>query len=173
MLTITHLARALNLSRSTLLYYERLGLLCPALRGANGYRHYGEAELARGRQIADFRAMGLPLEEIASLLNASSPSCLDAHLLRLEQQIIELRRQQRAIILYRQHTTDEENPMVDKQRWVAIMQAAGMTDEMMRNWHSQFEKMEPQAHQEFLASLQIPAEEIARIRGWSRESEPG
>lgn len=73
MLTIIHLTRALNLSRSSLFYYERFGLLCPALRGANGYRHYGETELERGRQVADFRAMGLPLEEIASLLNAAPP----------------------------------------------------------------------------------------------------
>ncbi|ELM3615368.1 hypothetical protein RYR54_000981 [Aeromonas sobria] len=58
--------------------------------------------------------------------------------------------------------------MVDKARWVAIMQAAGMTEEMMRNLHIQFEKMEPQAHQEFLESLQIPASEIAAIRTWSR-----
>ncbi|WP_258222942.1 MerR family DNA-binding transcriptional regulator [Aeromonas sp. HMWF016] len=33
MLTITRLARELGLSRTTLLYYERLGLLLPALRG--------------------------------------------------------------------------------------------------------------------------------------------
>lgn len=57
--------------------------------------------------------------------------------------------------------------MVDKQRWVEIMQAAGMTDEMMRNWYIQFEQMEPQAHQEFLASLQIPVEEIVKVRNWS------
>ncbi|MCE9848961.1 MerR family transcriptional regulator [Aeromonas allosaccharophila] len=169
MLTITRLARELGLSRTTLLYYERLGLLLPALRGENGYRRYGEAELERGRQIASFRTMGLPLEEIGTLLTArlESHSCLDGHLLRLDQEIAELRRQQRAIILYRQQTL-EEIPMVDKARWVAIMQAAGMTEEMMRNWHIQFEKMEPQAHQEFLESLQIPAAEIAAIRTWSR-----
>lgn len=57
--------------------------------------------------------------------------------------------------------------MVDKQRWVEIMQAACMTDEMMRNWYIQFEQMEPQAHQEFLASLQIPVEEIVKVRNWS------
>ncbi|MGY3862244.1 MerR family transcriptional regulator [Aeromonas lacus] len=33
MLTITRLARELGLSRTTLLYYERLSLLLPALRG--------------------------------------------------------------------------------------------------------------------------------------------
>ncbi|WP_206665179.1 MerR family DNA-binding transcriptional regulator [Aeromonas sobria] len=53
MLTITLLARELGLSRTTLLYYERLGLLLPALRGENGYRRYGEAELEWGLQIAN------------------------------------------------------------------------------------------------------------------------
>lgn len=36
---------------------------------------------------------------------------------------------------------------------VTIMQVAGMTDEMMRYWHMQFEKLESQAYQEFLISL--------------------
>jgi len=50
--------------------------------------------------------------------------------------------------------------MVNKERWVEIMRAAGLTDEAMRNWHIQFERMEPEAHQEFLESLGIEAAEI-------------
>jgi len=58
--------------------------------------------------------------------------------------------------------------MVNKERWVEIMRAAGLTDEAMRNWHIQFERMEPEAHQEFLESLGIKAAEIGRIRKWAR-----
>ncbi len=58
--------------------------------------------------------------------------------------------------------------MVNKQRWVEIMTAAGFTEQAMHNWHRTFEKMEPQGHQEFLESLGIDAAEIARIREWSR-----
>jgi MerR family transcriptional regulator, thiopeptide resistance regulator len=54
--------------------------------------------------------------------------------------------------------------MITKKRWVEIMRAAGLDDEDMRKWHTQFEKMEPQAHQEFLESLGIKPEEIKKIR---------
>ena len=59
--------------------------------------------------------------------------------------------------------------MLNKERWVEIMQAAGLTDQDMHNWHIQFEKMEPEAHQEFLESLGIEAPEIQKIREWSRK----
>ncbi len=36
MLTVTQLANKLNISRATVLYYEREGLLLPTTRGDNG-----------------------------------------------------------------------------------------------------------------------------------------
>jgi hypothetical protein len=58
--------------------------------------------------------------------------------------------------------------MLNKTRWIEIMRAAGLSDQDMHNWHVQFECMEPEAHQEFLGSLGIDAEEIVRIRRFSR-----
>ena len=43
--------------------------------------------------------------------------------------------------------------------FVEIMRAAGFTEEAMWNFHRQFEKMEPDAHEEFLQSLGIEAGE--------------
>ena len=40
-LTVTRLARACGLSRTTVLYYESLGLLRPARRTPGNYRAYG------------------------------------------------------------------------------------------------------------------------------------
>ncbi len=60
--------------------------------------------------------------------------------------------------------------MINKERWVEIMRAAGLTDQDMHNWHAQFEKMEPESHQEFLESLGIEKGEIERIREWARKS---
>jgi MerR family transcriptional regulator, thiopeptide resistance regulator len=57
---------------------------------------------------------------------------------------------------------------MDKARWVAILRAAGLDDEAMRRWHGEFERMAPEAHDEFLASLGLSTAEIARIRAWSR-----
>ncbi len=58
--------------------------------------------------------------------------------------------------------------MVNKDRWVEIMKAAGLDEEAMRNWHKQFEAMEPKSHQELLESLNISQDEIKAIRQWSR-----
>ncbi len=57
-----------------------------------------------------------------------------------------------------------ENDMITKDRWVEIMRAAGLSDDDMHNWHRQFERLEPDAHQEFLESLGIDAGEIRQIR---------
>ena len=57
---------------------------------------------------------------------------------------------------------------MNKERWVEIMRAAGLKEQDMRNWHIQFEKMEPEAHQEFLESLGIETAEIEKIRERSR-----
>ncbi len=58
--------------------------------------------------------------------------------------------------------------MVNKKRWTEIMTAAGFSESDMKKWHQTFEQMEPQAHQEFLESLGIPADEVQRIRQWSK-----
>ena len=66
--SITALAREQGLSRSTLLYYHRIGLLCPGGRTEANYRCYTEQDLARLEQICTYRAAGISLEQIADLL---------------------------------------------------------------------------------------------------------
>jgi len=53
---------------------------------------------------------------------------------------------------------------------VAIMKAAGFSEDDMRRWHAEFEKSAPGEHQEFLEFLHIPPEELTRIREWSRKA---
>jgi hypothetical protein len=50
------------------------------------------------------------------------------------------------------------------------MQAAGFSDDDMHRWHIEFERAAPEDHQEFLGSLHIPGDEIAKIREWSRSA---
>jgi hypothetical protein len=57
--------------------------------------------------------------------------------------------------------------MLNKEQWVQLMRNAGLDDEMMHRWHREFEKMAPGEHEEFLEILQIPEDEIARIKTWS------
>jgi MerR family transcriptional regulator, thiopeptide resistance regulator len=171
--TISALSARSGLSRSTLLYYDRLGLLKPIKRSRSGYRLYSSAEIDRLEQICLFRQMGIPLKEMRTLLEPSSGSASMVILRRrirvLNREIINLRRQQRCILeLLQQKQLQQGVDMVNKERWVEIMQAAGLTEEDMHNWHIQFEKMEPESHQEFLESLGIETAEIAKIREWSR-----
>lgn len=43
----------------------------------------------------------------------------------------------------------------------------------MKNWHIEFEKSSPEAHQDFLESIGIDDDEIASIRQWSKNENPG
>ena len=173
MVTISALAKASGLSRSALLYYDRLGLLKPHIRSRAGYRQYSPAEVERLEQICLYRQIGIPLKEIRKLLDKSkstvSIKILQRRLRVLGREIANFQRQQQYIVqLLQQKQIQQGAEMINKDRWVDIMRAAGFTEQDMRNWHVQFEKMEPEAHQEFLESLSIKDAEIQKIREWSR-----
>ena len=51
MYTVGQLAKLFGLSRSTLLYYDEIGLLSPSARSASNYRLYSEADIRRVRII--------------------------------------------------------------------------------------------------------------------------
>jgi MerR family transcriptional regulator, thiopeptide resistance regulator len=174
MVTISALAKGSGLSRSALLYYDRLGLLRPSRRSRNGYRLYSTSEVERLEQICLFRQMGIPLKEMKRLLDSSKESTSVAILKRrlriLNREIANYRKQQRFILdLLKQKQLRQGVEMINKERWVEIMHAAGLKEQDMKNWHVCFEKMEPEAHQEFLESLGIDSGEIKKIRDWSRK----
>lgn len=51
-----------------------------------------------------------------------------------------------------------------KQEWVALFSETGLDEAMMEKWHRLFEAQHPESHQSFLEWLNLPAEEITRIR---------
>ncbi len=51
MLNVTGLARRCGLSRTTLFYYESIGLLKASSRSPGNYRQYTERDVERLRQI--------------------------------------------------------------------------------------------------------------------------
>ncbi|MEV0615860.1 MerR family transcriptional regulator [Nonomuraea sp. NPDC050404] len=65
---IGDLARESGVSRRLLRYYEEQGLLRPR-RLPNGYREYGDADVAAVRHIRALLAAGLPTAVIARLLH--------------------------------------------------------------------------------------------------------
>jgi DNA-binding transcriptional MerR regulator len=175
MLTISELAQKAGLSRSALLYYDRLGLLKPLGRSRSRYRLYSPVEAERLEQICLYRQMGIPLKEMEKMLDPSGGNASEKILRRrlrfLGREITNLRKQQRGILeLLKQKPLLQGVKMINKERWVEIMSAAGLSKQDRHNWHIQFEKMEPEAHQEFLESLGIQAAEISKIREWSRNA---
>ncbi|NEW38161.1 MerR family transcriptional regulator [Nocardia cyriacigeorgica] len=67
---IGELATRAGVSNRTIDYYTSLGLLTPAERTAGGYRLYHPGDVDRIHLIQRLEAQGIPLEEIASALNA-------------------------------------------------------------------------------------------------------
>jgi len=171
-LTVTNLARTCHLSRSTLLYYESIGLLAKPRRTEGNYRTYAPSDVERLRRICVYRDAGVPLADIRRLLdgpNNQAAGVLRRRLVELSAAIERLRDQQRAIARLLKSASERSIPMVTKEKWVAVMKAAGFSEDDMRRWHSEFEKTAPSEHQEFLEFLHIPADETARIREWSRK----
>ncbi|SRR5579883_3354770 len=172
-LTVTRLARACHLARSTVLYYESIGLLKRPRRTSGNYRLYTETDLDRLRQICAYRSSGLTLADIRRLLEAphtaGAAEVLRRRLVELGKAMEQLREHQEAIArLLRIKLLTRSTDMVTKEKWVAVMRSAGFTDEDMHRWHAVFEKSAPGEHQEFLEFLHIPPADIARIRDRSR-----
>lgn len=170
--SISKTARACGVSRSTLLYYDRIGLLRPSGRTASGYRYYTDADRTRLERVRYFREAGLTLKEILAVLSSGGKpgtKLLEKRLRETTANIVELKNQQRMLAgMLRQVAAGKPLATVDTQLWVQMLEAAGMDEAAMKRWHMEFERHAPDGHQEFLLSLGIPAGEVARIRRWSR-----
>ncbi|MBF0437123.1 MAG: MerR family transcriptional regulator [Magnetococcales bacterium] len=172
MWTIGRLARHFGISRSTLLYYDRIGLLSPSLRSEANYRLYSTSDFKRMERIIRLRDTGLSLEKIRELCDTQTDiieQALEMHLSQINQEIAERRAQQRLIAaMLQQNNVIHKTRFMDKARWINLLEGAGMDDKAKETWHALFEKNAPEAHQDFLESLGISSEEIQLIRLHSR-----
>jgi DNA-binding transcriptional MerR regulator len=100
------LAALAGVSRDTLRHYERQGLLPPAQRSANGYRHYPPQALARVRLVRAALGIGFSVDELREILSTrdrGQAPCHRVHALavekamRLELQIAEMQRLHRSL----------------------------------------------------------------------------
>ena len=173
-ITIGRLAKRFGLSRSTLLYYDSIGLLTPSERTPASYRIYSDKDVRRMGQIAVYREAGLPLRAIGAMLDGrmgASASLLEERLVQINREIQRLREQQQVLVgLLKNHKALRASRVMTKERWVSLLAATGMNDEDMRRWHVEFESMAPEAHQDFLESLGISKKEIRAIRKWANEN---
>jgi len=91
-LAIKDLARLAGVTSRTLRHYEQVGLLLPTRVGYNGYRYYGEAEVARLYRILSLREFGMPLDEIKAVLDGETDiaTALAEHRQLLGEQLAKL-----------------------------------------------------------------------------------
>ena len=177
MYRITELARYFGLSRSTLLYYNKIGLLAPSRRSTAGYRLYSSEDRDRLAMICNYRQAGLTIEDILRVLSmemdANRP-VLQERMRKLGAEIRILQSQQHLLAkMLRVQSLGELPVTVDKQVWIEMLRAAGMDEDAMSIWHIEFERRAPESHHQFLLTLGISEDEAQLIRQWSASSQKG
>ena len=175
MFTIGQVAKRYALSRSTLIYYDSIGVLSPSGRSESNYRLYSDIDLKKMDRIMLFRSAGLSLDSISLLLvkeGGDLNSVFEQRLSSINNEIQGLRNQQKVILKLLENEASTQNSRVlTKEIWVSILKAAGLDEAGMKNWHIEFEKTSPEAHQDFLESIGIEDDEIELIRDWSKSGD--
>lgn len=90
--TVGDVARRFAVTVRTLRHWEALGLLSPAQRSWSNYRLYSAGDCARVQRIIIYRATGMKLTDIRSLLDSG------------ESAVEHLKRQRESLIAHRQQT---------------------------------------------------------------------
>ncbi len=169
-LTISRLARQFGLARSTLLYYDRIGLLRASEHSRAGYRLYDARTVERLKRIVELRSAGMALATVKRVLETSTPlaDALEQQVALLNRQLAQLRAQQRVVLtLLQSRSAARRARTMSKESWTRMFRSIGLADADMRQWHAHFERTMPEAHRDFLESLGLDAAEVRRIRGWS------
>ena len=79
---IGEVTKILGVTRKTLLVFEDMGLLTPAVKDENsGFRYYSADNMTQIRAIRSLQALGLSLKEVAEYYYDTKN--IDAHLKRL------------------------------------------------------------------------------------------
>ncbi|NLG10345.1 MAG: MerR family transcriptional regulator [Coriobacteriaceae bacterium] len=123
--TTKQLASLAGVSTRTLRWYDKQGLLQPS-RQDNGYRSYDSSDVDRLQHILFYREMGLPLEDIHTLLRSESFDATEAlydHLAALKERRAQL---DRLIVTVEETIVSKEKgtTMSDAQKFEAFKQKA-------------------------------------------------
>lgn len=89
--SIGELSRQQNISRQTLIFYDKIGLFCPAyVDPDNGYRYYSASQLDYLDTICIMKKIGFSLEEIKTHMQNYT---IDQSILVLRKQLTVIKRQ--------------------------------------------------------------------------------
>jgi len=122
-LKINEVEALVGVTRRNIRFYEKEGLLTPARNSQNGYRDYGEAEVAQLKQIKLLRKLGVPLDEIRRLQNGNATVAdgMRRHLISLEREQKNLEQS----MVFCQRMKDQEIKLsdLDAEIWLKEMES--------------------------------------------------
>lgn len=113
MLTIGEVARLAGTTVRAVRHYTTTGLVAEPERDASGYRRYGATDLVRVVRIRRLRDLGIPLSQVAALLDAPPEAvrlALDALDAELSASIAELQERRDRLRALRDDDLDVELP---------------------------------------------------------------
>ena len=101
LLTISEMAYIHGITRTTLIYYDKIGLFQPETVDENGYRYYSPTQIPMLREICFLRSIGISLDDI-KLHNKHKSSTYTFNILyqqqeKIEKDIAELQRRKELI----------------------------------------------------------------------------
>jgi len=140
---ISELAAKVGLSRTALLYYEKLELIS-GQRLENGYRVYSDKDLQRLRLIQHLLAGGLTLKECKV--------CLEA---KIDRQLLQ----------NRLNTLEQE--IAQKQQSRDLL-AAILGEGDLKPWHEELNELAPDAHLDWLIKQGFNEKEALRLKWLSK-----
>ena len=85
---INEAEQLLGITKANIRFYEKEGLLTPS-RNESGYREYSEADIRQLKQIVILRKLGIPVQQIADILDGALPlqEALEQNITSLNAQI--------------------------------------------------------------------------------------
>lgn len=144
MYRISELAELVGLSRTALLYYEKLELIV-AKRRANGYRVYNDEDVQTVRLIQQLQNGGLTLAECKACLKS-----------KLDKEVLNTR------------YTTLKNDIEQKQRSLDLLAGLlGKSDS--KSWHTTLAQIAPDAHLNWLKVQGYDEKQALRIRWLSKD----
>lgn len=144
MYKISELATKVGLSRTALLYYEKLNLIC-GKRLENGYRVYSDQDIQRISLIQQLHLGGLTLKECKVCLETKIDKTLIKQRLKVLDEEIKQKQQSRQLL------------------------AAIIGEGDLKTWHEDLDKLAPDAHLDWLKTQGFNDKEALHLKWLSKD----
>jgi DNA-binding transcriptional MerR regulator len=87
LISISKFSKLTGISRSTLIYYDEIGLFTPAARGKNNYRYYSQQQIITVNLINVMRDLDVPVKVIRELVRNRTPQNISVLLKEQERDL--------------------------------------------------------------------------------------